>query len=99
MTKTLYIEGMMCPHCEAHVKKALEALDGVSEADAVAFMKSYDLCPSYIGEYLDNGKPYRNYRFDVVLEDSLGNGVADMTLSIDIIDGVIHDARAYYYER
>ena len=29
MTKTIKIEGMMCPHCEAHVKKALEALDGV----------------------------------------------------------------------
>lgn len=74
-------------------------IDGMPEADAVAVMKSYDLCPSYIGEYLDNGKPYRNYRFDVVLEDSFGNDVADMTLSIDIIDGVIHDARAYYYER
>ncbi len=34
MKKTLYIEGMMCPHCEAHVKKALEALDGVAEAVA-----------------------------------------------------------------
>ena len=32
MTKTLKIEGMMCPHCEARVKKALEALDGVEEA-------------------------------------------------------------------
>ena len=32
MTKTLKIEGMMCPHCEASVKKALEALDGVKEA-------------------------------------------------------------------
>ncbi len=32
MNKTLKIEGMMCPHCEASVKKALEALDGVSEA-------------------------------------------------------------------
>lgn len=73
--------------------------DGMPEADTVAVMKSYDLCPSYIGEYLDNGKPYRNYRFDVVLEDTFGNDVADMTLSIDIIDGVIHDARAYYYER
>ena len=30
MEKTLHIEGMMCSHCEAHVKKALEALDGVS---------------------------------------------------------------------
>ena len=29
MTKTIRIEGMMCPHCEAHVKKALEALEGV----------------------------------------------------------------------
>ncbi len=32
MTKTMKIEGMMCPHCEARVKKALEALDGVTEA-------------------------------------------------------------------
>ncbi len=32
MNKTLKIEGMMCPHCEATVKKALESLDGVSEA-------------------------------------------------------------------
>ena len=35
MTKTMNIEGMMCCHCEARVKKALEALDavaGVSEA-------------------------------------------------------------------
>jgi len=33
MTKTVRIEGMMCPHCEATVKKALEALDGVVSAD------------------------------------------------------------------
>ena len=33
MTKTMTIEGMMCEHCEARVKKALEALDGVREAD------------------------------------------------------------------
>ena len=32
MEKTLHIEGMMCAHCEAHVKKALEAIDGVSAA-------------------------------------------------------------------
>ena len=32
MTKTLHIEGMMCAHCEATVKKALEALDGVQSA-------------------------------------------------------------------
>ncbi len=34
MTKTIHIEGMMCPRCEAHVKKALEALDGVASATA-----------------------------------------------------------------
>ena len=33
MTKTMKIEGMMCPHCEARVKKALEAVDGVSSAE------------------------------------------------------------------
>ena len=27
------IEGMMCAHCEKHVKKALEALDGVVSAE------------------------------------------------------------------
>ena len=32
MTKTMKIEGMMCGHCEARVKKALESLDAVSEA-------------------------------------------------------------------
>ena len=30
MTKTIKIEGMMCGHCEAAVKKALEAIDGVT---------------------------------------------------------------------
>ena len=32
MNKTIHIEGMMCGHCEAAVKKALEALDGVAGA-------------------------------------------------------------------
>ncbi len=32
MTKTMKIEGMMCGHCEARVKKCLEALAGVTEA-------------------------------------------------------------------
>ncbi len=34
MTKTLKIEGMMCGHCEAHVTKALLAIDGVTEVKA-----------------------------------------------------------------
>ena len=33
MTKTIKIEGMMCGHCEATVKKALEALDQVDTAE------------------------------------------------------------------
>ena len=32
MKKTLKVEGMMCGHCEARVKKALEALPEVTEA-------------------------------------------------------------------
>ena len=30
--RKMNVEGMMCPHCEARVKKALEAIDGVKEA-------------------------------------------------------------------
>lgn len=32
MEKKLTVEGMMCQHCVAHVKKALEGVEGVSEA-------------------------------------------------------------------
>ena len=40
MEITLKVEGMMCPHCEATVKKALEALDGVISAEASHEKKS-----------------------------------------------------------
>ena len=33
MTKTMKIEGMMCGHCEARVKKVLEALPQVDAAE------------------------------------------------------------------
>lgn len=33
MKKTMKIKGMMCPHCEATVKKILEAIDGVESAE------------------------------------------------------------------
>ena len=32
MEKTIKIEGMMCPHCEARVKQILEEIDGVETA-------------------------------------------------------------------
>ncbi|MBQ3103428.1 MAG: heavy-metal-associated domain-containing protein, partial [Oscillospiraceae bacterium] len=31
MKKVIGVEGMMCPHCSAHVEKALKGVDGVSE--------------------------------------------------------------------
>lgn len=34
LKKTIKVDGMMCPHCEAHVKNALEALQGVESAVA-----------------------------------------------------------------
>lgn len=34
MEKKFNVKGMMCQHCEAHVKKALEAIEGVAEATA-----------------------------------------------------------------
>ncbi len=57
MTKTMKIEGMMCGHCEAAVKKALEALDGVAGAEVshekgtavVTFGNGCRQCRSYKG--------------------------------------------------
>lgn len=34
MQKVFKVKGMMCPHCEASVKKALEEIDGVEQAEA-----------------------------------------------------------------
>ncbi len=34
MTKTIEVNGMMCENCERHVKEALEAIDGVTAAEA-----------------------------------------------------------------
>jgi copper chaperone CopZ len=34
MTKIVTITGMKCEHCEAHVKEALEKVDGVVSAKA-----------------------------------------------------------------
>ena len=34
MKKTMIVEGMMCPHCKAHVEKALNEMDGVDFASA-----------------------------------------------------------------
>lgn len=36
MKKTIYVEGMMCAHCEGRVKAALEGVRGVISAKASA---------------------------------------------------------------
>ena len=53
MTQTLSIQGMMCGHCEAHVKNALSTLDGVSvqsvsHADNQAVIESAQPVPEDI---------------------------------------------------
>ena len=40
MEKTLHVEGMMCQNCVKHVKKALEAVDGVMVANVDLDAKS-----------------------------------------------------------
>ncbi len=32
MQKTVLIDGMMCPHCEAHLKKSFESIEGIVSA-------------------------------------------------------------------
>ena len=48
MEKVFSVEGMMCPHCEAHVKKAVMAIPGV--VDATASHKESRLTVAYEGE-------------------------------------------------
>ena len=43
MKKTVYIDGMMCNHCTAHVQKALEALEGVESVEMSLENKSATL--------------------------------------------------------
>ena len=52
MEKTISIEGMMCAHCEGHVRKALEALDGV-ESVVASFGKKNALVTLRAGAELD----------------------------------------------
>ena len=55
MEKTIEINGMMCQHCEMHVKKALEALPGVESVKA-----SHEAKKAFVtlkeGASLDEGK-------------------------------------------
>ena len=54
MIRTLVIEGMMCSHCEARVKKTLEAVNGVNSAEVshVSGKAIVDCAESVSGEVL-----------------------------------------------
>ena len=54
MVKTLTIEGMMCPRCEAHVVKALLAIDGVEEATASLFFTAFAALHFSISSLISN---------------------------------------------
>ena len=61
MTKTIKVSGMMCPHCEARVKKVCEAIDGVilatpSHTDGTVVLEmSKDLTEECIAAIIDAG--------------------------------------------
>jgi cation transport ATPase len=40
MTKTIFVDGMMCNHCKAHVETALKGVSGVTDAQADVENKS-----------------------------------------------------------
>lgn len=65
MKKTVKIEGMMCAHCEANVKKTLEALDGIDsaqvshEAGEAVIEMSHDVDEDIIRKAIED----KDYRF------------------------------------
>ena len=64
------VNGMMCGHCEAHVKKALEAIDGIETAAAsheknlVTITKTKDVEESLIKEAVEDA----GYEYAGILE-------------------------------
>ena len=63
MKKTMLIEGMMCPHCQAHVEKALNALEGVSATvDLAAKTATVTLTGQVSDETLTNAVTEAGYQ-------------------------------------
>ena len=64
MEKVLHVEGMMCAHCEATVKKALEAVDGVESAaaDHTAGTASVTLSKAVDDETLKQAVEAKDYK-------------------------------------
>ncbi|OUQ60165.1 copper-translocating P-type ATPase [Flavonifractor sp. An112] len=62
MTKTMTINGMMCAHCQAHVEKALNAIDGVTATvDLAAKTATVTLSKDVADEVLKNAVTEAGY--------------------------------------
>ena len=62
MTKTMTINGMMCAHCQAHVEKALNAIDGVTATvDLAAKSATVTLSKDVADEILKNAVTEAGY--------------------------------------
>ena len=74
--------------------------EGLSEEKMIEYMKMYNLCPDAVHENLDNGKPYKTYHIDYIIEENipLYNVRASVQLSIDVMDGEIWTTRVYLEE-
>lgn len=74
--------------------------EGLSEEKMIEYMKMNNLCPDAVYENLDNGKPYKTYYIDYIIEENipLYNVKAAVQLSIDVMDGEIWTTRVYLEE-
>ena len=62
MNKTMIIEGMMCAHCQAHVEKSLNALDGVeAKVDLAAKSAAITLSKDVSDDVLRNAVTEAGY--------------------------------------
>ena len=83
MKETVKIEGMMCGHCEATVKKALEALDGVEQAEVshekgeAVLTLSHAVADKDIQAAVE-GKDYK-FLGKMCIRDSWGTGLPTFT--------------------
>ena len=68
MKKTMHITGMMCPHCEARVKKTLEGLEGVESAEVshTAGTAIVTLSAEVSNEVLKNAVEAQDYKVDSI---------------------------------
>lgn len=74
--------------------------EGLSEEKMIEYMKMNNLCPDAVYENIDNGKPYKTYYTDYIIEENIDVYYvrASVQLSIDVMDGEIWTTRVYLEE-